>query len=153
MWDTKIVYNHLKVVSKTFSSFLLFYLQWERKPPYCSLEGYLWYCTIRDRLTYQPGRYLGFTDISVSVKTAMSRCWQSAVIFLTDPSNLRKKAQWNKSRQLPCSNASRYIFINKQTRSTIKHMSAVEAKTKVSSVIRLIKNHSKILKLLQFEKF
>jgi len=35
----------------------------------------------------------------------------------------------------------------------MEDMSAVAAKTKVSSLIRLIKNHSKILKLLQFENF
>ena len=54
---------------------------------------------IRDRLIYQPtdiGRYLGFTDILVSAKTAdfigLSRYWQNAVILLTHPDNLRKKA-------------------------------------------------------------
>jgi len=30
---------------------------------------------------------------------------------------------------------------------------AIAGKTKASSLIRLIKNHTKILKLLQFEKF
>jgi len=35
----------------------------------------------------------------------------------------------------------------------MKHVSAIAAKTKASSLIRLIKNYSKILKLLQFEKF
>ena len=35
----------------------------------------------------------------------------------------------------------------------MEDMSAVAAKTKVSSLIRLIKTHSKILKLLQFENF
>jgi len=35
----------------------------------------------------------------------------------------------------------------------MEDMSAVAAKTKLSSLIRLIKNHSKILKLLQFENF
>jgi len=44
------------------------------------------------------GRYLGFTN-NVSAKMA-STCWQNAVIFLTHPENLRKKAQWTKSRQL-----------------------------------------------------
>ena len=82
-----------------------------------------------------------------------SRCWQNAVIFLMHPDNLCKKAQRTKSRQLSCSNASRCVFINKQTRWIMKHASAVEAKTKASSWIRLIKNHSKILKLLQFEQF
>jgi len=32
------------------------------------------------------------------------------------PDNLRKEAQRTKSRKLSCSNASRCIFINKQTR-------------------------------------
>ena len=45
------------------------------------------------------GRYLDFTDISVSAKTAdiigLNRSWQNAVIFLTHPDNLRKKAQRN----------------------------------------------------------
>jgi len=36
------------------------------------------------------------------------------------------------------------IFINKQTRWTMKHASAVTAKTKASSLIRLITIHSKI---------
>jgi len=35
----------------------------------------------------------------------------------------------------------------------MEHASAVTAETKASLLIRLIKNHSKILKLLQFEKF
>jgi len=35
----------------------------------------------------------------------------------------------------------------------MKHASAITAATKASSLIRSIKNHSKILKLLQFEKF
>jgi len=35
----------------------------------------------------------------------------------------------------------------------MKHASAVVAETKASSLIRSNKNHSKILKLLQFEKF
>jgi len=81
---------------------------------------------IRDRPIYRPC-YLGFTDISVSAKTAefigLSRCWENAVIFLTHPDNLRKKAQRNKSRQLSCSNASRCVFINKQTRRTMEHAS------------------------------
>jgi len=101
-------------------------------------------------------RYLGFTSISVSAKTAdimgLSRCWQNAVIFLTHPDNMRKKAQRSKSRQLSYSNASRCGFINKQTRLTMEHRSAGAAETK-TSLIRLIKNHSKIFKLLQFEKF
>jgi len=35
----------------------------------------------------------------------------------------------------------------------MEHASAIAAKTKASSLIRLIKNHSKILKMLQFEQF
>ena len=97
------------------------------------------------------GQYLGFTNISVSAKMAyfigLGRWWHSAVIFLTPADNLRKKAQWTKSRRLSCSN-TRCIYINKQT----MHTSAVASETKVSSLIRLIKNHSKLLKLLQFEK-
>jgi len=105
------------------------------------------------------GQYLGFADISVLAKTAdfigLSRCWQNAVIFLTHPDNLLKKAQQSKSRQLSFNNASRCVFMNKQTRQTKEHSSAIAAKTKTktSSLIRLIKNHSKILKLLQFENF
>jgi len=45
----------------------------------------------------------------------LSRCWQN-VIFLTHADNLHRKAQWTKSRQLSCSNASRCVFINKKTR-------------------------------------
>jgi len=82
----------------------------------------------------------------VSAKTAdfigLSRCWQNA-------DNLCKKTQRTKSKQLFYSKVSRCVFINKQTRWTMKHMSAVAAKTK-ASLIRLIKNHSNILKLLQF---
>jgi len=35
----------------------------------------------------------------------------------------------------------------------MKQVSAAAAETKAPSLIRLIKNHSKISKLLQFEKF
>jgi len=35
----------------------------------------------------------------------------------------------------------------------MNHVPAVAAETKASSLMRLIKNHSKILKLLQYEKF
>jgi len=76
------------------------------------------------------------TDILVLAKTAdfisLSRCWQNAVTFLTHPDNLRKKAQQSKSRQLCYSNASRCGFINKQTRLTVEHASAVAAETKAS---------------------
>ena len=86
-------------------------------------------------------------------KWPIYRCGQNAVIFLMHPDNLLKKAQRSKSRQLSCSNASRYGFINKQTRLTMEHALALAAETKASSLIRLIKNHSKRLKLLQFENF
>ena len=103
------------------------------------------------------GRYLGYTDISASAKTAdfigLSRCSRNAVIFLTHADNLHKKAQRIKSRQLSCSNASRCLFISKHTRWTMEPMSVVAGETEPSSLIRLIKNHSKILKWLQFEKF
>jgi len=47
------------------------------------------------QIAYQPGRYMGFTDISVSAKTALavSRCWQNAVIFLTHADALHNKVQ------------------------------------------------------------
>jgi len=61
------------------------------------------------------GRYLGFTNILVSAKTAdiigLSGCWQKAVMFLTHSDNLHEKAQWTKSRQLSCSNAGRCVFM------------------------------------------
>ena len=86
-------------------------------------------------LTDISGRYLGFVNISVSAKTAdfidFSRCWQNAVIFLSHPDTLSKKVQWTKSRQLSCSNASRCGFINKQTRWTMVHTSAVAAKKSI----------------------
>ena len=46
---------------------------------------------------------------------------------------VRKKAQRTKARQLSYSNASRCGFINKQTRVTMEHASAVTAATKASS--------------------
>jgi len=65
------------------------------------------------------------------------RHWQNAVVCLTHADNLHKKAQRTKSRQLSCSNASRYVFINKQTRWTMimEHTSAIAAKTKASSQV------------------
>ena len=91
-----------------------------------------------------------FTNISVSAKAAdftdLSRCSQTAVIFLTHADNLHKKAQWIKSRQLSYRNASSGVFINKETRWTMEHTQGVAAETKASSLIRLIKNYSKILK-------
>jgi len=81
-------------------------------------------------------RYLGFTDISLSAKTAdiigLNRSWQNAVIFLTHPDNLRKKAQRSKSRQLSYNNAIRCGFINKQTSLTMERASAVTTETKAS---------------------
>ena len=106
-----------------------------------------------DRPIYQPGQYivpifwfwpiycadiLGFTDISLSANCiGLIRCWQNAVIFLMHPENLHKKAHQSKSRQLSCSNASRCIFVNRQTRWNIKHASAITAETKALSSIRL----------------
>jgi len=100
--------------------------------------------SFRDQPIYRPGwyigRYLSLTDISVSAKTTdfigLSRCWQNTVIFLTHPNNLHKKTQQTKSRQLSYSNASRCGFINKQTRLTMEHASAVVAETKASSGFR-----------------
>jgi len=90
--------------------------------------------TIRDWPIYRPGRFLDSTDISVSAKTAdfisLSKCWQNAVIFLTHPDNLRKKAQRSKSRQLSYSKASRCGFINNLARLIIEHASAIAAETK-----------------------
>jgi len=62
----------------------------------------------------------------------LNRSWQNAVIFLTHPDNLRKKAQQIKSRQLSYNNARRRGFINKQTRLTVEHALAV---TKNKSII------------------
>jgi len=42
-------------------------------------------------------------------------------VFLTHADNLCKKAHRTKSRQLSCSNASRCVFTNKQTRWTLEH--------------------------------
>jgi len=60
---------------------------------------------------HRPGRYLGFTHISTSVKTAdiigLNMSWKKGVIFLTHPDNLYKEAQRSKSRQLSYNNASR----------------------------------------------
>jgi len=71
-----------------------------------------WY---KIEINWYIGRYLGFTDMLLSAKTAdfigLSRCWQDAVILLMHPDNLRKKAQQSKSRQFFCSNASRCVFI------------------------------------------
>jgi len=50
------------------------------------------------------------------------------VVFLTHLDNLRKKAQWTKSRQLSCSNTSSYVFINKHTTWTMKHALAIATK-------------------------
>jgi len=52
--------------------------------------------------------------------------------------NLHKKAQWTNSRQLSCTNISRCVFINKQTRWIMNHVLAVATKTRASSLIRLI---------------
>jgi len=77
----------------------------------------MYFCAIRsrDRPIYRPGRdigrYLGFTDISISAV----RSWQNADILLTHPDNFRKKVQRSKSRQLSYNNASRCgIIANRQ---------------------------------------
>jgi len=71
----------------------------------------------RDRPIYQPDRYLGFTDILVLAKVGeiglASVHVDKTVILLTPSDDLCKKAQRTKSRQLSCSNTSRYVFINK----------------------------------------
>jgi len=66
-------------------------------------------------------------------KISFGKCPQNAVIFLTHSHTLPKKPQQSKSRQLSCSNASRCVFIKKQTRLTMEHVSSVVAKTKASS--------------------
>jgi len=96
-------------------------------------------------------RYIGIGQSSRFI--GLSRCWQNTVTYLTHSDNLLKKAQQSKSTQLFCSNASRCVCIIKQTRWTMELALAFAAKTKASSLIRLIKNHSKILKLLQFDNF
>ena len=118
------------------------------------------HCLVYTAFLLEIDWYLGFTEISWNIGIgrladfiSLSGCWQNAVIFLTHPENLHKKAQWTKSRQLSCSNATRCVFINRQTKWSMKHTSAIILETKASSLIRLIKIHSKILKLLQFEKF
>jgi len=49
-------------------------------------------------------------DRPILSASTIHRSWQNAVIFLTHPDNLRKKAQRSKSRQLSY-NASRCGFI------------------------------------------
>jgi len=63
----------------------------------------------RDRLIYRPGLYIGlmFRFHRYIGKVGVD----NAVIFLTHPDNMCKKAQQTKSRQLSCSNASRCVFI------------------------------------------
>jgi len=164
MDDTNIQLLSAWNVSHTWQIWLLFSAKEMWHMP-CRLTSGWWYSrfwkasgipTFRTRLIHQPGRYLGFTDILVLAKMAdfiSLRCWQNAVTFHTHPDNLHKKAQQTKSRELSCSNASRCIFINKQTRWTMKHASAVVAKTKASSLIRLIKNHSKYWNCCDLKKF
>jgi len=92
---------------------------------------------IRDRPIYRPGwyigQYLGFTDISVLVKTAdiigLNRSWQNAVIFLTHPDNLRKQAQRSKSRPLSYNNASRCGFTNSRKKASSGSFAMLEATT------------------------
>ena len=93
---------------------------WVCQHPSVYLHFFKWFSLEIDRYI---GRYLGFTDISVSAKTAdiigLNASWQNAVIFHTHPDNLRKKAQRSKSRQLSYNNGIRCGFINKQTRLTV----------------------------------
>ena len=90
--------------------------------------NYIWWSRL------EIDRYLGFTDISVSAKTAdiigFNKSWQNAVIILMYPDNLRKKAQRSNSRQLSYNNARRCGFMNKQTRLTMERASAVTTETK-----------------------
>jgi len=94
----------------------------------------------------------GFFQYISAYCIGLSRCWQNADIFHKCRQLARKRNDPTKSRQLFCSN-SKCIFINKQPRWTMERVSAVTAETNASSLTRLIKNHSKILKLLQFDKF
>jgi len=81
------------------------------------------------------GRYLGFTDILVSVSVGVD-------ITLLYSSRMQttcaRKHNKSKSRQLSCSNAYRCVFIHKVARWAMEHASAVIAETKASSLIRLI---------------
>jgi len=66
------------------------------------LWGQLWGGALtRDRPIYRPifgfYRYIGIGQNGRFYRPR--RCWQNAIIFLTHPNNLRKKAQRNKSRQ------------------------------------------------------
>ena len=83
---------------------------------------------IRDRSIYRPIFWF-YRCIGIGLNMS----WQDAVIFLTHPDNLRKKAQRSKSRQLSYNNASRCGFMNKQTRLTMERASAVTTETKASS--------------------
>jgi len=91
---------------------------------------------------------LSFIDISVSASVGTDE-----TLLYSSHMHCRQLVQENtkKSRQLSLSNVSRCVFINKQTRWIVEHMSAVAAETKALLPVRLIKNHSKIMKLLQFE--
>jgi len=86
------------------------------------------------------GRYLGFTDILVSAKMAnfisLSRCWPNAVIFLTHPDNLCKKAQWTRSRLLQERQQVRFC---KQT-DKINHGPCVGCRSWNKSIIWKLRN-------------
>jgi len=64
----------------------------------------------------------------------LNRSWQNAIIFLTHPDNLRKKAQRSKSRQLSYNNTSRCGFINKQT-DKVNHGACVSRYNRNKSII------------------
>jgi len=83
--------------------------------------------TIRDR------NYIGRFGFYQYIGIGLNRSWQNAVIFHTHPDNSRKKAQRSKSKQLSYNNAIRCGFINKQTRLTMEHASAVAAETNAST--------------------
>ena len=92
------------------------------------------HCLVYTAFLLEIDWYLGFTEISWNIGIgrladfiSLSGCWQNV------PDYLRMKAQHSKTRQLSCSNANRCIFINKWTRSTMKHASAVAAETNASS--------------------
>jgi len=114
---------------------------------YCCLFEFITWAALLiciDRVTFGFCWYISIGQNSWF--TLISRCLQNAVMFLTYADNLRTNQPNQGSYLASCSNASRCIFINKQTRWTVEHMSAFAAAAKASSLIRLGKNHSKMLK-------
>jgi len=90
---------------------------------------------------------LGFADISVSASVGIDKTLLYSSPMQTTCARKHNKASQDSylTKTLAC------VFINKQTIWTMEHALAVTAETKASSLIRLMKNHSKTLKLLQFE--